>query len=77
MAKVPPNTPFLLVVHEPDVFESFGRQGILPSLTLAGHTHGGQVWLPLVGRKVQAWGGSARAEMHDRVLVLGIELPVR
>jgi len=33
--------------------------------------------LPLVGRMVQAWGGSARAEMHDRVLVLGIELPVR
>lgn len=52
VAKVPSSTPFLLVVHEPDVFESFGRLGIAPSLTLAGHTHGGQVWLPLVGRAV-------------------------
>lgn len=49
---IPAEAPFLLVVHEPDVFESFGRLGIRPSLTLAGHTHGGQVWLPLVGRMV-------------------------
>ncbi len=52
VAKVPANAPYLLVVHEPDVFESFGRLGITPALTLAGHTHGGQVWLPLVGRAV-------------------------
>lgn len=49
---VPANAPFLLLVHEPDVFESFGRLRIRPSLTLAGHTHGGQVMLPLVGRPV-------------------------
>lgn len=52
VAGVPRDAPFLLVVHEPDVFESFGRLGIWPSLTLAGHTHGGQVWLPIVGRAV-------------------------
>lgn len=52
VAEVPPEQPYVLVVHEPDVFESFGRLGIFPSLTLAGHTHGGQVKLPLLGRRV-------------------------
>ena len=32
--------------------------------------------LPLVARVVQAWGGRARAEMRDGVLVLGVELPL-
>jgi uncharacterized protein len=49
---VPAGSPSLLLVHEPDVFESFPRLGMSPSLTLAGHTHGGQVWLPLLGRRV-------------------------
>ena len=42
----------LLLVHEPDVFETLPRLGLSPTLTLAGHTHGGQVWLPLLGRLV-------------------------
>jgi predicted MPP superfamily phosphohydrolase len=50
--QVPAGAPTLLLVHEPDVFESFARLGVSPSLTLAGHTHGGQVWLPLLGRRV-------------------------
>lgn len=52
MSKIPQGAPTLLLVHEPDVFESFPRLGIHPHLTLAGHTHGGQVWLPLLGRRV-------------------------
>lgn len=52
LAGVPAGAPTLLLVHEPDVFESFPRLGISPTLTLAGHTHGGQVWLPLLGRRV-------------------------
>jgi predicted MPP superfamily phosphohydrolase len=52
LAQVPPSAATLLLVHEPDVFESFPRLGIRPTLTLAGHTHGGQVWLPLLGRRV-------------------------
>lgn len=51
-AQLPREAPTLLLVHEPDVFESFPRLGVSPTLTLAGHTHGGQVWLPLLGRRV-------------------------
>jgi len=52
LSPLPPGAPTLLLVHEPDVFESFPRLGLSPSLTLAGHTHGGQVWLPLLGSRV-------------------------
>jgi len=36
----------LVLSHEPDVFPQIDERA---SLTLAGHTHGGQVCLPLVG----------------------------
>lgn len=52
MAAVPPGAPSLVVVHEPDVFADFPELNLAPSLTLAGHTHGGQVWLPGLGRRV-------------------------
>jgi uncharacterized protein len=52
MAQVPKGAASLLLVHEPDVFASFPGLGIAPDLTLAGHTHGGQVWLPVLGRRV-------------------------
>jgi predicted MPP superfamily phosphohydrolase len=52
LGTVPPGAPTILLVHEPDVFDDFPRLGIAPTLTLAGHTHGGQVWLPLLGRRV-------------------------
>jgi hypothetical protein len=44
---VPAGTQALCFTHSPDVFPD------LPAtcaLTIAGHTHGGQVWLPLLGR---------------------------
>ena len=41
--------------HSPDIFPSItGDKSISPKLrlVLAGHTHGGQVWLPILGRSI-------------------------
>jgi uncharacterized protein len=47
LAPVPSGTPVLLLSHDPDVFPSVPSR---VSLTLSGHTHGGQVNLPGVRR---------------------------
>jgi uncharacterized protein len=47
LADVPPDLPAILLSHDPDVFP------LVPSrvaLTLSGHTHGGQVAIPVVRR---------------------------
>jgi predicted MPP superfamily phosphohydrolase len=44
---VPDDAPVLLLSHDPDVFP---RVPARVSLTLSGHTHGGQVGVPLVRR---------------------------
>jgi len=44
---VPENAPVLLLSHDPDAFPSVP---VRVSLTLSGHTHGGQVGVPLVRR---------------------------
>ena len=49
LSRALPGLPLLVLVHEPDVFHELGGQ---PSLTLAGHTHGGQVNLPWLGRLI-------------------------
>jgi uncharacterized protein len=43
------SSPVMLMTHNPDVFPHVPRR---VSLTLAGHTHGGQVKLPLVGTPI-------------------------
>jgi predicted MPP superfamily phosphohydrolase len=49
LALAPAGVPLLVLVHEPDVFAKLDPRA---SLTLAGHTHGGQVCLPLLGRLI-------------------------
>jgi predicted MPP superfamily phosphohydrolase len=49
LAKVPSGAPVIVLTHNPDLFASMPAS---VSLTLAGHTHGGQVNLPLLGRLV-------------------------
>jgi len=49
LAPVTDDAPIVAMTHNPDIFPE------LPSrvaLLIAGHTHGGQVWLPLVGRPI-------------------------
>ncbi len=45
LKKITTDDPVILLVHEPDIFTQVPAR---VSLTLAGHTHGGQIRLPLV-----------------------------
>jgi predicted MPP superfamily phosphohydrolase len=50
LARIPEDgRPIVLLVHEPDIFPTVPAR---VSLTLAGHTHGGQVDLPIIGRPI-------------------------
>jgi uncharacterized protein len=49
LAAVPPDDPVIVLTHNPDVFPTLPAR---VNLTLAGHTHGGQVALPLIGRAI-------------------------
>jgi predicted MPP superfamily phosphohydrolase len=44
LAQVPPGAPAILLAHRPSVFPAAAAAGV--RLTLAGHTHGGQVAVP-------------------------------
>jgi hypothetical protein len=49
LSGVPDGEPTILFTHNPDVFPQIPRR---VSLTVAGHTHGGQVYIPGWGRPV-------------------------
>ena len=49
LSTVTGNAPLLAITHNPDVFPEIPGRVIL---TIAGHTHGGQVCVPLLGRPI-------------------------
>lgn len=49
LANINTQIPSLLLTHNPDVFPKIPVDIIL---TITGHTHGGQVYLPLIGRPI-------------------------
>jgi len=49
MSAVRDNAPVLMFTHNPDVFPNISQRF---SLLIAGHTHGGQVRVPLLGRPI-------------------------
>jgi predicted MPP superfamily phosphohydrolase len=50
LAKVPDGSPIVAITHNPDIFP---RLPPSVSILLAGHTHGGQVNLPIIGRPIE------------------------
>ena len=60
IAKVPEGQPVIALTHNPDIFPNVPER--VP-LLLAGHTHGGQVRLPLIGSVVES---SVYGERYER-----------
>ncbi len=57
LADVPLDEPVLLLVHEPDFADRVAQVAHWVLLQLSGHSHGGQVNLPLLGRPALPWLG--------------------
>jgi uncharacterized protein len=68
---LPPDEPRLLLVHNPDVHEVLSARRV--DLALSGHTHGGQVRLPLVGAPLLP---SCYGNKYAQGLVQGPRWPV-
>jgi uncharacterized protein len=49
LARVGADAPIIALTHNPDIFPSIPAR---VALTIAGHTHGGQVALPIIGRPI-------------------------
>jgi predicted MPP superfamily phosphohydrolase len=64
LAAVPPEAPVLLMSHDPDLFPHVPER---VSLTLSGHTHGGQVAIPALRRPLLP---SAYGERYARGLIV-------
>jgi predicted MPP superfamily phosphohydrolase len=57
LGDVPTDEPILLMVHEPDFADQVAQVPHRVLLQLSGHSHGGQVNLPVVGQLILPWLG--------------------
>ena len=57
LADVPRDEPAMLLVHEPDFADQVAQAPHCILLQLSGHSHGGQVNLPGLGRPILPWLG--------------------
>jgi predicted MPP superfamily phosphohydrolase len=48
IVELPENSPVILLAHEPDFADISSQCGKF-SLQISGHSHGGQIWLPVIG----------------------------
>ena len=72
LAKITDNAPAILLAHEPDIFVSVPHR---IALTLAGHTHGGQVrlfgWSPIVPSRYRRFAYGHIIENNRHMIVSG------
>lgn len=66
LAGAPPDTPVILLAHEPDFADLAARDGRV-SLQLSGHSHGGQIRLPGIGAPVLPYLGQKYDQGRYRV----------
>jgi uncharacterized protein len=84
LSQITDDAPAILMAHEPDLFVQVPDRFVV---TLSGHTHGGQVRLPFLGRPVipSAYGqrfayGHVREEGRDLIVSAGLGcsiMPIR
>lgn len=61
MRVVPEDSPLLVLTHDPDVFPEVPAR---VALTLAGHTHGGQIDVPWLRRMIPSRFGARYSAGH-------------